>query len=259
MMSFFGSKKVELPKHNPVLEHALKIPSLQKLIGKRVVLASNSLRRREILRTFGLAPEIVPSTFEETLPFGGFQDPHEYPVATATHKAVEVYERLLKEDPNDAPDLVIAADTVVLTHPLPGLSSVPRYANEERASQDILEKPTSKEDNLRMLLDLNGGVCEVVTGVTLVFPVLTAPGYSIKSLEERTLVYFAQNDESLLQAYVESGEGRDRAGGFAIQGLGGMLISKIEGDYHNVVGFPAASFFKFLDVLMEEEVDFLAD
>ena len=43
----------------------------------------------------GLEPEIVPSTFEETLPFGGFQDPHEYPVATATHKAVEVYERLV--------------------------------------------------------------------------------------------------------------------------------------------------------------------
>ena len=47
----------------------------------------------------GLAPEIVPSTFEETLPFGGFQDPHEYPVATATHKAVEVYERLVVRSP----------------------------------------------------------------------------------------------------------------------------------------------------------------
>ncbi|KAI9067708.1 Maf/Ham1, partial [Trametes sanguinea] len=258
-MSFFSSKKVELPKHNPVLEHALNVPSLQKLVGKRVVLASNSPRRREILHTFGLAPEIVPSTFEETLPFGGFQDPHEYPVATATHKAVEVYERLVKENPDDAPDLVIAADTVVLTHPPEGLSSTPRFANEDPGPQDILEKPRDKEDNLRMLLDLNGGVCEVVTGVTLVFPVLEAPGYRIKSIEERTKVYFAQNEPSLLEAYAENGEGRDRAGGFAIQGLGGMLISKIEGDYHNVVGFPAASFFKFLDVLMEEEVDFLED
>ncbi|OSC96967.1 Maf/Ham1 [Trametes coccinea BRFM310] len=259
MMGFFSSQKVELPKHNPVLEHALKIPSLQKLVGKRVVLASNSPRRREILNTFGLAPEIVPSTFEETLPFGGFQDPHEYPVATATHKAVEVYERLVKENPDDAPDLVIAADTVVLSHPPEGLSSTPRFANEDPGPQDILEKPRDKEDNLRMLLDLNGGVCEVVTGVTLVFPVLEAPGYRIKSIEERTKVYFAQNEPSLLEAYAENGEGRDRAGGFAIQGLGGMLISKIEGDYHNVVGFPAASFFKFLDVLMEEEVDFLDD
>ena len=93
-------------------------------------------------------------------------------------------------------------------------------------------------------------------------------------------MYFAENDESLLRAYVENGEGRDRAGGFAIQvrfiflphpnyaerfadagrqGLGGMLVSKVEGDYHNVVGFPATSFFKFLDVLIEEEVDFLSD
>ncbi|KAI0656444.1 Maf/Ham1 [Cubamyces menziesii] len=258
-MGFFGSKKVELPKHNPVLEHALKTPALQKLVGKRVILASNSPRRRDILRTFGLAPEIVPSTFEETLPFGGFQDPHEYPVATATHKAVEVYERLVNENPDDAPDLVIAADTVVLTHPPPGLSSTPRFVDELPPPQDILEKPTDKEDNLRMLLDLNGGVCEVVTGVSVVFPVLEAPGYKIKSIEERTLVHFAQNEHSLLEAYVESGEGKDRAGGFAIQGLGGMLVSKIDGDYQNVVGFPAASFFKFLDVLVEEEVDFLSD
>ena len=55
-MSFFGSKKVELPKHNPVLEHALKTPALQKLVGKRVILASNSPRRRDILRTFVRPP-----------------------------------------------------------------------------------------------------------------------------------------------------------------------------------------------------------
>lgn len=72
-------------------------------------------------------------------------------------------------------------------------------------------------------------------------------------------MYFAENDRHVLEAYVGSGEGADRAGGFAIQGLGGMLVSKIEGDYNNVVGFPATSFFKFLDLLIEEEVDFLSD
>lgn len=72
-------------------------------------------------------------------------------------------------------------------------------------------------------------------------------------------MYFAENDRHVLEAYVTSGEGSDRAGGFAIQGLGGMLVSKIEGDYNNVVGFPATSFFKFLDLLIEEEVDFLSD
>lgn len=72
-------------------------------------------------------------------------------------------------------------------------------------------------------------------------------------------MYFAENDRHVLEAYVGSGEGSDRAGGFAIQGLGGLLVSKIEGDYNNVVGFPATSFFKFLDLLIEEEVDFLSD
>ena len=144
-----------------------------------------------------------------------------------------------------------------------------------------------------MLLDLNGAACEVVTGVSLgtcpspaplqghgsktcslaVYPILTAPGYAIKyacsppvsqapncvvrSIDERTIVHFANNSEEVLTAYVDNGEGIDRAGGFAAQGLGGMLVSKVDGDYHNVAGFPASSFFKFLDKLVDEEDDFL--
>ena len=76
-------------------------------------------------------------------------------------------------------------------------------------------------------------------------------------MDERTIVHFAQHAPHVLEAYADSGEGLDRAGGFAIQGLGGALVRKIEGDYHNVVGFPAAAFLKFLDVLVEEEDDFL--
>ena len=109
----------------------------------------------------------------------------------------------------------------------------------------------------------------------IVFPILTAPGYKIQSIEERSLVYFSDNPTYLLEAYADSGEGVDRAGGFAVQvrtlhpedltnvltaalqGLGGLLVRKIEGDYQNVVGFPAASFFKFLHLLMEEDDDFL--
>jgi predicted house-cleaning NTP pyrophosphatase (Maf/HAM1 superfamily) len=162
-----------------------------------------------------------------------------------------------------------------------------------------------------MLQDLNGSVCEVVTGVSLgelpctllaiggtvlTFISLSFPSpyiswvqYTVgylstafqyiapdrhSSLEERSLVYFSDNPTGLLKAYVDSGEGLDRAGGFAVQvrsytqiqcpelskceqGLGGLLVRKIEGDYHNVVGFPAASFFRFLDLLVEEDDDFL--
>ncbi|KAF7424735.1 hypothetical protein PC9H_010046 [Pleurotus ostreatus] len=239
-----------------ILNHALKIPAITKLSGKRVVLASSSPRRKEILQTFGLAPDIVPSKFKEDLPISSFEDIHEYPVSTATYKAVDVYERLVREDPENAPDLVIGADTVVLTHALPSTSQT-SWSDLPQINQELLEKPSSKDDNLRMLLDLNGGVCEVVTGVTVVYPILTAPGYALKSIDERSLVYFADSPKHILKAYADSGEGLDRAGGFAIQGLGGLLVRKVEGDYHNIVGFPAASFFKLLDLLIEEEPDFL--
>ncbi|KAF7972236.1 hypothetical protein HWV62_18646 [Athelia sp. TMB] len=238
---------------DPLLSHVIKTPSIKKLAGKRVVLASASPRRKEILQIFGLAPEIIPSTFAEDLVASSFEDIHEYPVATATQKAVEVYERLVRENPDNAPDLVIGADTVVLTHAQPTTSQT-GFSVLPDTVQHLLEKPLDKDDNLRMLLDMNGSVCEVVT----VYPVLTSPGYDIKSIDERSLVYFSDNPHHLLEAYVENGEGIDRAGGFAIQGQGGLLVRKIEGDYHNVVGFPAASFFRLLDITAEEEEDFMA-
>lgn len=100
-----------MPSSN-VLPHALQTPAIKKLTGKRIILASASPRRKDILSVFvlrsvasfststngcfqGIAPEIIPSTFEENLPVSSFQNIHEYPVATATHKAIEVYERLV--------------------------------------------------------------------------------------------------------------------------------------------------------------------
>ncbi|KAJ7680029.1 inosine triphosphate pyrophosphatase-like protein [Mycena rosella] len=239
-----------------VLPHALQTPAMKKLSGKRIVLASASPRRKDILSVFGLVPEIIPSTFEENLPVSSFENIHEYPVATATHKAIEVYERLVEADPDNAPDLVIAADTVVLSHVLPSTSQT-SYEMLPTTTQELLEKPASKEDNLRMLLDLNAGVCEVVTGVVVAYPILTSPGYMIRSIDERSLVYFADNPRELIEAYVKSGEGLTVAGGFAIQGRGGALIRKVDGDYNNVVGFPASSFFRLLDLLVEEDSDFL--
>ncbi|KAG8933592.1 hypothetical protein FRC01_008133 [Tulasnella sp. 417] len=242
-----------------VLPHALKTPAFTKLSNnKRVILASASPRRKEILRTFGINPEIVPSTFEETLSHLDYQNVYEYPVATATEKAVEVYERLVVRPAY--PEAVMssqATDTVVLSRIEPATSNL-GAGLEHDIRPEILEKPTSKADNLRMLLDMNGRSCEVVTGVSVAFPILTAPGYAIKSMDERSIVYFSDNPVSLLEAYVDNGEGLDRAGGFAVQGLGGMLVSKVDGDWHNVVGFPAAAFFKFLEILVEEEDDFLA-
>lgn len=83
---------------------------------------------------------MVPSQFQEDLPKNEFigEGVHEYPVQTASHKAMEVYKRLVEQRPESPPDLVIAADTIVVS------------------GDEILEKPADKLDNLRMLADLNG-------------------------------------------------------------------------------------------------------
>jgi predicted house-cleaning NTP pyrophosphatase (Maf/HAM1 superfamily) len=76
----------------------------------------------------------------------------------------------------------------------------------------ILEKPATIEDNLAMLQDLNGTEHTIYTGVTVVQPQLSHPGYSVHSLVEPTIMRFAQNDESLLRAYAESGDGLNKGG-----------------------------------------------
>ncbi|CAE6399479.1 unnamed protein product [Rhizoctonia solani] len=242
--------------HNRVLPNALRIPALTKLANKRIVLASASPRRLQILRQFGLDPEIIPSNFGENFPHDEFSNVYEYPVATATEKAVEVYRRLVEQDPEDPPSLVIAADTVVLTKvPEAGLTIHDSLLPDIRP--DILEKPHDKADNLRMLLELNGGRCEVVTGVSIVYPILTAPGYAIKSMDDRCIVHFHDSSISILEAYVDSGEGIDRAGGFALQERGAHLVSKVEGDFYNAMGFPGSGFFRWIGTLIDEEDDFM--
>ncbi|CAE6480700.1 unnamed protein product [Rhizoctonia solani] len=242
--------------HNSVLPNALRIPALTKLANKRIVLASASPRRLQILRQFGLDPEIVPSKFAEDLPHDEFSNVYEYPVATATEKAVEVYVRMVEENADDPPSLVIAADTVVLTKVASAGSNIHDSLLPD-IRPDILEKPQDKGDNLRMLLELNGGRCEVVTGVSVVYPILTAPGYAIKSMDDRCIVHFHDSDISILEAYVDSEEGIDRAGGFALQERGAHLVSKVEGDFYNAVGFPGSAFFKWIGILINEEDDFM--
>ncbi|PWZ03146.1 hypothetical protein BCV70DRAFT_214612 [Testicularia cyperi] len=231
------TKKTTMPdqlsqRPDPVTSFALNTPLFNKLGGRRVVLASSSPRRQEILASIGLRPEIVPSTFEEDLPKSEFtgEAVYEYPVQTGAKK---------RENPEDPPDLVIGADTVVVQ------------------DEVIMEKPLDAQDNLRMLAELNGKKCEVISGVTVIWPVLEAPGFKIRSICEKTVVRFADNPHYLLQAYVDSREGIDRAGGFAIQGRASLLIKSIEGDFNNVVGFPLFSFSSFLHEMIEnEELDF---
>ena len=127
------------------------------------------------------------------------------------------------------PDLVIAADTIIVSR-----------------DGRILEKPRSEADHIRMLKLLrNSRMHKVLTSMTLIAPREDArtPGYEMATHTEETKVYFWGEDDGLpddvIEAYVKTREGVDKAGGYAVQGMGGMiLVEKIEGSVDNVVGLP---------------------
>lgn len=222
-------KKGPLPFELPIISH---------LKGKRVILASASPRRKALLAQVGLKDlEILPSTKPEDLSKKEYT-PHEYVSATARQKCLDVYESALKtqaelaeskaETPAD-PELVIAADTVIVTK-----------------DGRILEKPRSEADHVRMLRHLRDTrMHRVLTAVVCVAPKADAshPGYEIASHTEETRVFFASEDDGLpddvIDSYVRTREGADKAGGYAVQGIGGLvLIEKLEGSVDNVVGLP---------------------
>ncbi|XP_043849202.1 probable bifunctional dTTP/UTP pyrophosphatase/methyltransferase protein isoform X1 [Dromiciops gliroides] len=204
-------------------------PVIQKLVSKRVVLASASPRRQEILNCAGLRFEVVPSRFKETLDKASFAMPYEYAMETAKQKALEVANRMNVKDFR-SPDVVIGADTIVTVDGL------------------ILEKPVDKRDAYNMLSRLNGKVHSVFTGVAIVHCNSKDKQLETEVFEfyEETKVKFSDLSEELLWEYIHSGEPMDKAGGYGIQALGGMLVEYVHGDFLNVVGFPLNHFCKKL-------------
>ncbi|TGJ88270.1 hypothetical protein E0Z10_g442 [Xylaria hypoxylon] len=223
---------------------ALELPILKYMQTHRVILASASPRRRALLAQIGLPNvEVIPSVKPENLPkdqMGAF----EYVSSTAQRKALDIYQTAIKqaEEATEAaekagdttfkskdPDLVIAADTVIVTR-----------------DGTILEKPPSEQAHKRMLRLLRDTRAHrVLTAVCCIAPKADAsfPGYSMANHIEETKVTFAKASEGLpddvIDAYVKTREGVDKAGGYAIQGIGGMmLVEKIEGGVDNVVGLP---------------------
>ncbi|XP_029786840.1 probable bifunctional dTTP/UTP pyrophosphatase/methyltransferase protein [Suricata suricatta] len=200
-------------------------PVIGKLLHKRVVLASASPRRREILSQAGFRFEVVPSRFKETLDKAAFPTPYAYAIETAKQKALEVACRMHQKDLR-APDIVIGADTIVT---IGGL---------------ILEKPVDKQDAYRMLSRLNGREHSVFTGVAIVQCCSEGGQLDVQVSEfhEETAVRFSELSEALLWDYIDSGEPMDKAGGYGIQALGGTLVESVRGDFFNVVGFPLNHF-----------------
>ncbi|CAN2388884.1 Maf-like protein [Pristimantis euphronides] len=205
-------------------------PVISKLAGKRVVLASASPRRQDILSNVGLRFEVVPSWFKETLDKSLFSAPHEYAVETAKQKALEVARRMHVKHLK-TPDIVIGADTIVTLE------------------DSILEKPCDKQDAYNMLSRLSGKEHSVFTGVVIVHCRSQEDNQletDIIDFYEETKVKFADLSEELLWEYIDSGEPMDKAGGYGIQSLGGMLVERVHGDFLNVVGFPLNHFCKKL-------------
>ncbi|KAF2668801.1 septum formation protein [Microthyrium microscopicum] len=239
--SYEAAQQPSAPVLRPRAPVLLDLPALNSLRGKRVILASASPRRRQLLAQIGLTNlEIIPSAFAEDLPKSGA--PFDYVLETATQKALKVYEQEINNVAKGEPTLIIAADTIVVA-----------------PNGEILEKPKSMKshvETLQMLRD--GGFHQVYTAVACMAPLESAadPGYRLETHVEETAVRFdpLATDELIL-SYVKTREGVDKAGGYGIQGIGAILIDKIDGSFDNVVGLPLKSTLKLIEKIMTQQAD----
>jgi predicted house-cleaning NTP pyrophosphatase (Maf/HAM1 superfamily) len=147
----------------------------------------------------GLKFDVVVSKFDEDLDKSQFPSAADYAKATATHKALEVANRIEKEEEEGStPFMIVGSDTVV-----------------EAPDGTIMEKPGSDEEAMRMLLSLQGMTHQVHSGVGIVFPDPARPdGKLVKSFAETTRVTFAPLQEAEMRAYIKTGEPFDKAGGY---------------------------------------------
>jgi septum formation protein len=174
---------------------------------KTIILASASPRRKEILEKTGLKFRVDESDYEEKIVPG--LKPHELAVLFSCKKARAVARRY-----RDA--LIIAADTIVV---LKG---------------KLFGKPRDAEDASKMLKALSGKSHYVITGFTIIDTGIKKE--LSRSIE--TKVFFKRLSAVEIEAYIRSGEPLDKAGAYGIQGLGAVIVKKIEGDFFNVVGLP---------------------
>jgi septum formation protein len=180
--------------------------------GRTFVLASASPRRRELLTALGFKVSTDPSTIPEPERKPG-ESAAVYVVRAARVKAREVAAR-------HANGLIIGADTIVVTNDL------------------ILGKPASADEARRMLRNLSGRWHEVFTGICLIDNVCGRSG----SACSRSRVHMRRLAQADIDWYLSTGEYRDKAGAYAVQGYASLFIDRIEGCYFNIVGFPISTF-----------------
>lgn len=183
----------------------------------RVVLASASERRQELLKRLYNRFNIIVSDFDEdTVKFNG--DPGEYVEELSYGKATNVAQNL------DSHAIVIGADTIVVHN------------------NNILLKPKDEKDAKRMLKELSDDIHYVYSGITVV----NTYNGKIISESEVTKVKFSKLSESEIESYIKTREPMDKAGSYGIQGYGGVFVEKIDGCYYNVVGLPLNKLKKML-------------
>lgn len=179
-----------------------------------VVLASQSPRRLELLRSLGLDVSVVPSSYHE--PDRPELTPRELAIAHAREKCAGVAARCSPDD------VVVAADTVV------------------DVDGTAYNKPRDAADAARMLRDLSGRTHTVHTAMSV------RVAGAIHEVCESTRVTFFELAPEEIERYVRSGEPMDKAGAYGIQGYAATLVERIDGDFYTVMGFPVARFAKLL-------------
>lgn len=176
----------------------------------KLVLASKSPRRSEILKNAGIDFTVRVADADETIPEG--TKPEDAVVFLAARKAMAV--------PREKDEVVLGADTVVVLDDM------------------ILGKPKDKDDAFNMIKRLSGRVHSVFTGVCAI-----GNGISLTFAEETKVEFYPLSDNEIYD-YINTNEPYDKAGAYGIQGLASKFIRGIEGDYFNVVGLPVSSVYK---------------
>lgn len=184
---------------------------------EKIVLASSSPRREQLLKQIGLSFTIISSTVEENISLLR-GNPESKAEQLALAKAQDVAKGLTN-------NIVIGADTIVVI------------------DDEILGKPGNNGEAHAMLSKLSGREHKVITGIAVI-----DLEYNVQLVEhETTIVRFRELTDQMIYSYIDSGEPEGKAGAYAVQGLGAIFVEKIEGCYSNVVGLPLSRLSKMLE------------
>ena len=199
-------------------------------MNQKIILASASPRRRELLAQIGLEFEVKASNKEEVYTS---TKPQKIVEELALMKAENVASDLQAEGVELKNTIVIGADTIVVR------------------DEEILGKPKNEDHAYKILLSLQGRAHEVYTGVTIVEGSLDSGKTTV--FAEKTEVTMYPMSDQMIWDYIRTGEPSDKAGAYGIQGRAAVFIKSIKGDYNNVVGLPVAAVWQYLNADKEEK------